>query len=65
MAKVVPATGCVHYWIFAPPNGHTSIGTCKYCGNKTEDVNYFDLPALALWKSDHQKVPRSARREKP
>jgi hypothetical protein len=46
--------GCVHHWIFESPNGHTSIGKCRYCGKQTESVNCFDSPLFVL-QSDHQK----------
>jgi hypothetical protein len=43
---------CVHHWVFEPPNGRVSIGKCKYCGEKTESVNFLDTPPLLLRKTD-------------
>ena len=33
---------CVHHWVFGTPKGQINIGTCKYCGERTEAVNYLD-----------------------
>ncbi|SVB69389.1 uncharacterized protein METZ01_LOCUS222243 [marine metagenome] len=30
---------CPHHWVIDTPNGPTSIGTCKMCGEKQEFVN--------------------------
>ena len=30
---------CSHHWVIDTPNGPTSIGTCKMCGEKQEFVN--------------------------
>ena len=30
---------CPHHWVIDTPNGPTSIGTCKMCGERQEFVN--------------------------
>ena len=30
---------CPHHWVIDTPNGPTSVGTCKMCGEKQEFVN--------------------------
>jgi len=37
--KRVPASGCRHYWIIEPPNGATSRGRCRFCGQEREFDN--------------------------
>jgi hypothetical protein len=36
-----PKTRCGHYWDIEAANGPTSIGTCKFCGEKKEFYNAF------------------------
>lgn len=36
---------CSHFWIIEPPNGPTSIGVCKWCGEVAEFENGFDSRA--------------------
>lgn len=31
---------CIHFWVIEENSGPTSIGTCKYCGEKKEFFNY-------------------------
>ena len=30
---------CPHHWVIDTPNGPTSVGTCKMCGEKQEFMN--------------------------
>ena len=30
---------CPHHWVIDTPNGPTSVGTCKRCGERQEFVN--------------------------
>ena len=32
-------TACTHYWVIASPNGPTSQGVCKLCGERAEFRN--------------------------
>lgn len=32
---------CGHYWVIDAANGPTSIGICKFCGEKKEFYNAF------------------------
>ena len=34
------APTCKHQWMIAPPNGPTSSGSCRLCGDKRDFVNY-------------------------
>ena len=36
---------CKHYFILPPPNGNSSIGVCKLCGEIREMFNYQEQPA--------------------
>ena len=37
---------CVHYWLIAPSDGPTSLGTCKYCGVVKEFYNDWKNPLI-------------------
>ena len=39
MTKKGKDTGCTHYWVIASPNGPTSEGVCKLCGERAEFRN--------------------------
>ena len=39
---------CRHYWIIDPPDGDTSLGYCKHCGEGKEFTNV--LPRYDLIK---------------
>lgn len=34
---------CVHHWKIEMPSGSTSIGTCKFCGEKKKFSNYIEF----------------------
>ena len=34
------AEQCTHHWVIDPPDGPTSMGRCKRCGEKKEFYNY-------------------------
>lgn len=35
-----PAAGvCIHHWVIQPPNGRTSPGVCKRCGEHRDFAN--------------------------
>ena len=36
---------CKHYFILPPPNGNSSIGVCKLCGEIREMFNYQEQSA--------------------
>ena len=36
-----PAETCGHFWVIEAANGPTSLGKCKYCGEKKEFYNGF------------------------
>lgn len=40
---------CQHHWRIAPPNGATSVGTCKYCGEVREFRN---STTDSIWEND-------------
>ena len=40
---------CVHYWLIESPNGPTSIGTCKGCGEEREFRNSIQVSS---WESE-------------
>jgi hypothetical protein len=41
--------GCQHHWKIAPPNGATSLGKCKVCGEVREFRN---SSADSIWDND-------------
>ena len=41
---------CVHHWVFGTPQGRFNIGTCKYCGERTEATNWLDQFPWSSWK---------------
>ena len=30
---------CIHYWVYETPNGPTSIGVCRVCGERSMGIN--------------------------
>ena len=42
----MPEIKCAHHWLIEPPQGPTSIGVCKICGEKREFENQYS-PAHA------------------
>ena len=54
-------TECQHTWIIDSPNGPTSRGECKDCGEKQEFRN--SIP-ISGWdrESSHRRRARQARR---
>ena len=34
---------CHHFWVIDVANGPSSMGTCKYCGEKREFLNAFPV----------------------
>ena len=36
---------CKHQWMIAPPNGPTSSGNCRLCGERRDFVNYTEKTA--------------------
>ena len=47
---------CKHYWRINTPDGPTSIGKCKYCGEEREFVNNFED---ILMEKKHKKASDS------
>jgi hypothetical protein len=45
---------CTHHWVFGTPQGQINVGTCKYCGDQLECVNYLDPAPLSIWKGPLQ-----------
>ncbi len=37
------AQTCHHFWVIDVANGPSSMGTCKYCGEKKEFLNAFPV----------------------
>jgi hypothetical protein len=38
-----PEEQCHHFWVIEVANGPSSVGTCKYCGEKKEFLNAFPV----------------------
>jgi len=49
---------CVHHWVFGAPKGQINIGTCKYCGERTEAVNWLEPPPLTIWKANFPRTTK-------
>lgn len=41
---------CVHHWLIAPPEGPTSEGVCRKCGERREFSNHVKASAWG-WES--------------
>ena len=39
-------TTCAHLWDIAVPDGPTSIGVCRYCGDTKEFANHIALAQI-------------------
>jgi hypothetical protein len=48
-AEAAEAPQCRHHWKIAPPNGATSLGKCKLCGEEREFRN---SSADSIWDND-------------
>ncbi len=44
------APQCQHHWKIAAPNGATSMGVCKRCGEEREFAN---STSESIWDNDH------------
>ena len=42
---MVDESGCEHFWIIESPNGPTSRGECRVCGEARDFVNYLESSA--------------------
>ena len=45
-AELIPASVCKHHWLIEMPQGATSVGRCKRCGESKEFAN--SLAAMGL-----------------
>ena len=45
-AELIPASVCKHHWLIDAPQGATSTGVCKLCGEVREFCN--SLAAMGL-----------------
>ena len=52
--------GCCHYWLIDSPDGATSRGICKFCGE--EKYFYNSVPEFTLYKREQKdtKPPDSS-----
>ena len=48
MAKKANSTH-THTWILEPPNGPTSLGTCRACGEQKDFPNAIEEPGYNYW----------------
>ena len=55
---------CVHHWLIEAPNGNTSSGTCKLCGEVRKDYFLNSMEQVG-WSSVKPKNPvkRNKKRE--
>ena len=49
--------GCCHHWMIEAPNGPTSLGTCRDCGEAREFKNSIQITS---WDSEGKNKNRSA-----
>ncbi len=47
--EVLEVQVCQHHWVIEPPNGPTSRGLCRNCGESRDFLNYADGSS---WGSD-------------
>jgi hypothetical protein len=53
MERPVSRGTCRHHWLIEPPNGPTSKGVCKLCG----EVKFFDNILADLMLNNDNPVP--------
>jgi hypothetical protein len=53
MERPVGRGTCRHHWLIEPPNGPTSKGVCKICG----EVKFFDNILADLMLNNDNSVP--------
>ena len=51
-----PESLCNHYWLIESPNGPTSKGECKHCGEERVFKNSIQITS---WESDGNHAHRS------
>lgn len=49
-------TACRHHWLIAAPEGPTSPGRCKLCGETREFANYGPVDAPERWRKTNPSV---------
>jgi hypothetical protein len=52
---------CVHYWIIECPQGPTSVGTCRNCGERKVFRNF---ALYSPWEDDTAAVAEPSRSKK-
>ncbi|MCJ7605782.1 MAG: hypothetical protein MUO19_07085 [Dehalococcoidales bacterium] len=52
-----PTEACGHFWVIEDPNGPTSMGKCKYCGEKREFYNGFPGFNPLRYRSSPMNLP--------
>jgi len=48
---------CTHFWKIRSPNGKTSMGTCKLCGEKRKFMNSIE------WTGWRQSIKNTSRKK--
>jgi hypothetical protein len=49
---------CHHFWVIEVANGPSSVGTCKYCGEKKEFLNAFPTFNLLRKNGNPLRLPK-------
>ena len=52
-----PHAGCCHHWMIEAPNGPTSFGTCRSCGEVREFKNSVQITS---WESEGSHAHKHA-----
>jgi len=55
-AAVAPQVTCCHHWMIESPNGPTSYGTCRSCGEIREFKNSIQITS---WESEGSHAHRN------
>ena len=53
-------SGCEHFWMIESPNGPTSKGSCRVCGETRDFVNYLESSA---WTSSGMTIQQLSEAE--
>ena len=54
--ELLEEEGCHHHWVIESPNGPTSTGECKVCGEIREFKNSIQITS---WESDGNHLHRT------
>lgn len=63
--ETTKSTDCQHHWIIEAPNGPTSAGECRACGEIRDFANYLESSVWTSGGVTLEQIAQSAQRGGP